>query len=288
MSVSVVIYTFLDSYQKIKVRKDIEKIEDEFATALFQLGNVISGGAPIEVAIDRARKNLEETKISELFEIASLNMKKFGCTFEQALFDKKIGAIWYFPSKMIHSIMQTIIQSSRKSIKSAAGSMVVISRYLKGVHEVKEEINELLGETTTSMKFLAMFLAPMVSGITVTMAVVILQILTKLGAAMQTITSTASINSAQSFFLIPWAMSGTLPITPAFFQLIVGIYMIETAILLSVFLNGVEYGEDPVGVRNSIWNILLIGMIIYIISWTLTYSMFGGAISELLNPVGGI
>jgi len=286
ISFSIIVYTFLDSYQKMKVRNDIEKIEDEFAVALFQLGNVISGGAPIETAIDKAQKNLKETKIAEMFEIASLNMKKFGCTFEQALFDKKIGAIWYFPSKLIHSIMQTIIQSSRKSVKTAASSMVIISRYLRGVHEVKEEIEDILGETTSSMKFLAMILAPMVSGITVTMAVVILQILTKLGAAMQSITATASVNVAQSLFLVPWAMGGTLPISPSFFQIIVGIYMVETGVLLSIFLNGIKYGEDPVGMRYNIWTILLFGIIIYIMSWAITYTMFAGPLSSLLEPVG--
>jgi len=286
ISFSIVAYAFLDSYQKIKVRNDIEKIEDEFATALFQLGNIISGGAPIETAIDKARENLKEMKISEMFEITSLNMKKFGYTFEQALFDKRVGAIWYYPSKLIQSIMQTVIQSARKSVKTAAGSMVVISRYLKGVHDVKEEIDEILGETTTSMKFLATFLAPMVSGVTVTLAVVILQILTKLGKAMETIMATTSVNTAQSFFLVPWAMGGTLPITPAFFQIIVGIYMIETGVLLSIFLNGVKYGEDPVGVRYYIWSILLFAIIIYVISWFITYTMFGGAISDLLKPVG--
>jgi Flp pilus assembly protein TadB len=288
LSLIIIAYTFLDSYQKSRVRKDIEKIENEFATALFQLGNILGGGTPLEFAVDRVRVNLKELKIAEMFEIASLNMKKFGYTFEEAMFDKEVGAIWYYPSKLIHSIMQTIIQSAKKSVKTAASSMVVISRYLKGVHEVKEEIDDMLGETTSSMRFLAMFLSPMVAGVTITMAVVILQILTQLGAAMTQITTMSSgLNTAQTFFLVPWAMGGTLPITPPVFQMIVGIYMIETAVLLAVFLNGVQYGEDPVGVRSSIWTILLLGMIIYIISWMVTYSMFGGAISSLLTPVGG-
>lgn len=282
----IIVYAFLDSHQKLRVRNDIEKIEDEFGVALFQLGNVIAGGIPIERAIDKVQEGLKETKIAEMFEIISLNMKKFGCTFEQALFDKRIGAIWYFPSKLIHSIMQTIIQSSKKSIKTAAGSMVVISRYLKGVHEVKEEIEDILGETTTSMKFLAMILTPLVSGVTVTMAVVILQILTNLGAAMQSITASASANTAQSVLMIPWAMGGDLPITPPVFQLIVGIYMIETGVLLSIFLNGIKYGDDPIGVRYNMWSILLFGLIIYIISWSITYTMFAGPMESLLNPVG--
>lgn len=285
IAAAFVSYAFLDSYQKIKVRKDIEKIEDEFAIALFQLGNTISGGMPLEIAIDKARENLKEMKISEMFEIISLNMKKFGYTFEQALFDKEVGALWYYPSKLIHSIMQTVIQSSKKSIKTAANSMVTISKYLKGVHDVKEEIEEILGETITGMKFLAMFLAPLVSGVTVTLAVIILQILTQLGSAMKNLMGSASgANAYQSLLLVPWAMGGELPITPPVFQMIVGIYMIETAILLAIFVNGVKYGDDPVGVRENIWTIVLVGIIMYVLSWLLTYSMFGDTISQLLNP----
>jgi hypothetical protein len=284
-ALAIISYAFLDSYQKMKVRKDIERIENEFATALFQLGNAISGGAPLESAIDKAKANLKEMKIADMFDIISLNMKKFGYTFEEAMFNKNVGALWYYPSKLIHSIMQTVIQSARKNIKTAASSMVVISRYLKGVHEVKEEIDDILGETTSSMKFLAMLLAPMVSGVTVTLAVIILQILQRLGAAMQNIMMAAGeLNSYQTFLLVPWAMGGTLPITPAAFQLIVGFYMIETGVLLAVFLNGIEYGEDPIGMRQIIWKTLMLAIIIYIISWFATYSMFGNTIEQLLTP----
>jgi Flp pilus assembly protein TadB len=287
MSLIIGAYMFLDSYQKMKTRNDVEKIENEFATALFQFGNIIAGGTPLESAIDKVRDNLKELKIASMFDIVSLNMKKFGYTFEEALFDKEVGAIWYYPSKLIQSIMQTVIQSARKDIKTAASSMIVISKHLKGVHEVKEEIDDILGETTSSMKFLAMFLSPLVSGITVTLAVIILKILTSLGSTMKSLVTQggSNVNAAQSFFLIPWALSGQLPITPAFFQIIVGIYMIETAVLMASFLNGVEYGDDPVGLRNQIWGILITAIVIYMISWFVTYSMFGSTIEGLLKPV---
>jgi len=285
IALAFVSYAFLDSYQKIKVRKDIERIENEFATALFQLGNAISGGVPLESAIDKAKANLKEMKIADMFDIISLNMKKFGYTFEEAMFNKEVGALWYYPSKLIHSIMQTVIQSAKKNIKSAASSMIVISRYLKGVHEVKEEIDDILGETTSSMRFLAMFLTPMVAGVTITLAVIILQILQSLGTAMQNIMSAAgNLNSYQTFFLIPWAMGGNLPITPSVFQIIVGLYMIETGVLLSSFLNGIAYGEDPVGMRQTIWKTLLFAILIYIVSWFITYSMFGDTIQQILKP----
>ncbi len=284
LSTAISSYCLIDAWQKIKVRNDIEKIEDEFSQALFQLGNQISGGVPLELAIDKARENLKDMKIAELFSIISLNMRKFGYTFEQALFDKEVGALWYFPSHLIKSIMQIVTESAKKGITVAGAAMLTIAGYLKNVHDVKEEIGEILGETLSSMKFLAMFLAPMVAGVTVTMAVIIMQILESMGAAMSGLMG-ASTTPAQSMMIVPWAMGGTMPITPAAFQLVVGLYMVQTAILLSLFLNRIEYGEDAVGERSLLGKILIAGTFVYILSWFITYSMFGSSISALLTPI---
>ena len=164
--------------------------------------------------------------------------------------------------------------------------MIVISSYLKNVHNTKEDINEILGETISSMRFLSMFLTPLVAGVTVTMAVVIIQILSQLGAAVGgLLTTTGDVSMASSLLIVPWALGGTPPISPPIFQLVVGFYMLETAILLAIFLNGVQYGEDAVGKRNSIWTILLFGTIIYALSWFITFSIFGGSIAQILTPV---
>lgn len=283
LALMIVIFGYLDSFQKIKVRNDIERIEDEFSIALFQLGNQIAGGVPVELAIDKAAENLKDMRIAELFKITSMNMKKFNYTFEQALFDKDIGAVWYYPSNLIQSIMRAVVESSRKSLASAASSMIIISSYLKDVHGVKEEIDEMLGETTSSMKFLAMFLAPMVSGVTVTMAVIIMQILTGLGSTLSSLFTEGSANAAQGLLLTPWVMGGTPPISPAQFQLIVGIYMLQVAVLLTIFLNKIKYGEDAVGERYLLTTTVLIAVIVYIISWFGVYMMFGGPISNLLT-----
>lgn len=286
LAFGVFTFGYLDTYQKLKIRKDIEKIEDEFSVALFQLGNSLSGGIPIEIAVDKARDNLKNLKISEMFEVISLNMKKFGYTFDQALFDKEVGAVWLYPSKLIYSIMQTILESSKKSVTTSANSMITISTYLKGVHDVKEEINEILGETVSSMKFLAMFLAPLVSGVTVTMAVIIIEILKSLGATVSTLLGgQQSMNAAQLAFLVPSLAAGGLPITPAGFQIIVGIYMVETAVLLSLFLNRIQYGEDVIGERSLMSRLVIIGVVVYFISWLVVFSLFGGTISALLTPV---
>ncbi len=288
IGLAIFVYAFLDSLQKMRVREDIEKIEDEFSVALFQLGNQISSGTPIELAVEKAGANLRGMKIANLFSNSSQNMRRFGMTFEDSIFNKDSGAIWYYPSNLIRSIMGAIIQSSKKSMAAASEAMVSISQYLKGVHDVKEDVKEILGETTTSMKFLGTFLTPMVAGVTITMAVVIMQILTMMGsqiAALAQSSDSSQFSGLQSGFLSASLLPGNkLPIGPGEFQLIVGLYMIETVLILAIFTNKVEYGEDAVGLRSTVAWSVLIAIFIYILSWFITYTMFGGPIREIMTP----
>lgn len=284
ISAGLFVYGLLDSWQKMKIRNDIERIESEFSEALFQLGNRIAGGTPIEVAIDKASENLKNMKIAEFFWNISANMKKLGMSFEQALFDKEYGAVWSYPSRLIKSVMRAIVQSSEKGVRVASMSMLTVSRYLKGMHEVKEEINEILGETVSSMKFLALILAPIVSGVVVTMAVVIMRILSSLCGQIGELASEVETGGFSSFvFCGGWGQgTATPPISAGSFQLIVGLYMLETIILLSFFINRIEYGDDAVGLRNIIATIVIFATIMYVASWFITQAMFGVPIEELL------
>ncbi len=284
LAAGIFAYGFLDSYQKMKIRNDIEKIEDEFSEALFQLGNKAAGGTPIEVATDRASENLKNMKIAEFFWNISANMKKLGFSFEQALFDKEYGAVWAYPSRLIRSVMQAIVQSSEKGVRVASMSMLTVSRYLKGMHEVKEEINEILGETVSSMKFLALFLAPIVSGVVVTMAVIIMRILSSLCGQIGNLASETDVSGFSSFvFCAGWGQgTGTPPISANAFQLVVGLYMLETIILLSFFINRIEYGDDAIGLRDTVAITTLFATIVYVASWFITQAMFGAPIEQLL------
>jgi hypothetical protein len=283
---SIAAYGFLDSMQKIKVRNDIETIEGEFGTALFQLGSSITGGTPIELAIDKAATNLKGMKIADLFFRTSSNMKRFGYTFEQALFDPSVGAVWWYPSRLIRSIMTTVTESSKKGMYAASDAMITIATYLKGMHSVKEEVEDVLGETIVSMKFLSMFLTPLVAGVTITMAVVIIEILVKLGDQLASLsTSTADVGTTASIITLPWLKSGGIAITPVAFQLIVGLYMLEIAVLLSYFLNRIQFGDDAIGMRSVVAKTVLVAVMVYAFSWLITYAVFGSSIEGLLTPI---
>ena len=75
-----------------------------------------------------------------------------------------------------------------------------------------------------------------------------------------------------------------MPITPAGFQLVVGLYTLETAIIISYFVNRLEYGEDAIGLRNIIYKTVLIATIVYVLAWWISFRIFGPVLGQILAP----
>jgi Flp pilus assembly protein TadB len=267
------IYYILLSSQRMKVRDKTRKIESEFAEALFQLGNQVSGGTPIELSIEHSMERIKNLEIQNLFSRALNNMKTLGFTFYQAFFDKEYGAIRYYPSKMIKSIMRTIVESTKKGVSTAAVAMLSISRYLKGLHDTQEDVKEELNDVLSSLKFQIYFLTPMISGIVGTLAIIIMRILSNLSK------QAASISSGPLPFISAF---GQANITPFEFIFIVGIYLIETCFILASFINSIESGEDPIGKYNITGYALLMGFVVFGACLFATLAFFGPLISSVL------
>jgi hypothetical protein len=251
-------YFLLLSSPRLKARRDTRQIESEFAEALFQLGNQISGGKPIEISIEHSMKRVENLKIKDLFSRALNNMKTLGLTFNQAFFDRQYGAIQYYPSKLIKTVMRTVAEASNKGVTIASVAMLSVSRYLKDLHRTQEEVQESMSDTLSSLKFQAFFLSPMISGIVITMAIIIIKILETLSSKLGSISTTGS--SMGGGFLEGFS---SIQVTPFQFVFIVGIYVIESCIILSIFINGIENGDDEVGRNDLIGSCLLIGFVIF-------------------------
>jgi len=267
------LYFIIVTNQRMAVRGKVRKIEGEFAEALFQLGNQVSGGTPIELSIEHSIERIKELEIKNLFVRALNNMKSLGFTFSQAFFDKEYGAIRYYPSKLIKSIMKTIVESTRKGVNVAAVAMVSVSRYLKNLHLTQEDVKEQLNDTISSLKFQVFFLSPMISGVIVTLAIIIMRILKQLGSQASTFSS-GSMPFLDQF--------GKANITPFQFIIVVGIYLIETCFILSMFINTIESGEDPIGQKNTTGFALIIGFVVFAVCLFATLAVFGPLITSVL------
>ena len=276
-------YFFLTSFQNMKIQKEIETIESEFEFALFQLGNRISSGTPTEVAIERSLDDIKDMKIANLFRLTLRNIKTLGMTFEEALFNKRYGALIYYPSQLIRNIMFAVVDTAKKGVRYASEGMLRIASYMKNIRETQEYIRDLLSETVGSMKFQAYLLTPLITGLIVSMSEVIMKVLSSLSGYLEGLEfeETMGMTDLSTAF-------GNMEtaIAPSFFQLIVGFYMIEVIIILAMFLTKINYGDNKTIQYYQMAIMLFVAVTIYFIVAFSASTIFGEMIDDALRNFG--
>ncbi|MFH0949549.1 MAG: hypothetical protein V1802_03605 [Candidatus Aenigmatarchaeota archaeon] len=264
IAVGFAIYYILLSRQRLKLRESTRQIESEFSEALFQIGNQVYSGTPIELSMQHSIERIENLKIKDLFSKALNNIRMLGMTFSQAFFDEEHGAIRNYPSKLIKSVMRIVIETTKRGVTTASVAMISVSRYLKGVHETQEDVKEDLSETISSLKFQLFFLSPLISGIVVTLAIIIIRILAELGSRLG--------NTELGVPFLP--QFSEISITPFQFIVIIAIYLLETCFIITSFVNGIENGEDPIGRHDLLGYSLIIAFVVFAISVFATLAIF--------------
>jgi len=275
ISLSIGLYFKLRSKNVIKIRKNSKKLEDEFASALFQLGNRLGDGLPAEIAFSKVAAVMKDSVSGNFFELVSSNIRRLGMSVEQAIFNPKTGAIIYFPSRMIESSMKVLLQSIKKGPEIAAQALTNIARYIKEIHKVNERLKDLMADVIASMKSQVSFLAPAIAGIVVGITSMVTNILGKLGSQLSRLAQTGQANPNQLNLV---ALFGE-GIPTYYFQIIVGIYVIQIAYILTVIANGIENGSDKLAERYSLGNNLVRSSILY--------SIIALAVTILFNIVAG-
>jgi hypothetical protein len=230
-----------------KVREETEKLEQEFASALFQLGNRLADGIPAEIAFSNVAKVMHGTKSGQFFEKISINIIKLGMGVEDAIFDPKVGAINDFPSSIIESSMKVFIESSKKGPIVASQAVISVAEYIKSMHRVDERLKDLMADTLSSMKSQVGFLTPIISGIVVGITSMIGQILGVLASKMGELDTSGAGSMGN---ILDMFGSGGVP--TFYFQAIVGLYVVEITYVLSILINGIQNGSDKIGEMNTL------------------------------------
>ncbi len=259
---SVSSYFYLNSFQKVKIRNDILKLEEEFRELLFALGQEIKRGIPLESAIEKVIPTLRGTSSKNFLSKIVDNIKFRGYSLREAVFGKE-GAIHNYPSKLIHSIVRAIVDAAEKGTEIISRIMLSISKYLEDMHKLQNEIEEKFSEIVGSMSMQAKILIPFLCGIMNVLAYMMIKVITQIGATMKSlpITNQAAVPYA-SFLASLWQ---SLSITPASFQIVMGIYALEAIAILSWFINGIIVGEDEISLHYTIGKNLMFGGILYIL-----------------------
>jgi hypothetical protein len=258
--VSLGLFFSLRSKNVIKIRIRTKELEDEFSSALFQLGNRLGDGLPAEIAFSKVAETMEGTTSGDFFNLAERNMTKLGMGLEEAIFNPKVGAIANYPSKVIESSMKVLIESAKKGPRIAAQALLSMSRYIKEIHRVEERLKDLMSDIISSMKAQVKFLTPAIAGIVIGITSMISTILTKLSSQL------TSFASSSSEGVGGWGEMLTIfgvGIPTFYFQVIVGLYIVQIAYILTVLANGIENGADKLGERYELGKSLISSVVLY-------------------------
>ena len=278
------IYYYLSVSQAINLKKRIQSIEETFTDSIFQLGQRLNEHLPVEVAFERIAKS-EKSEIAIFYKKVVRNISNLGLDLRSAIFDPKHGAINDYPSSIMISTMQVVIEGAKRSPEIVGQSLVTISEYLRSVNRVAARMQDLLAETTSSMQMQVKIFVPVIAGIVVGLAVLTISILRSLGQQLGGIggQSTAQEAAIGTGLLDIFQIQNM--ISPVTFQLIVGLYVLQISFVLSVLLSGIVHGKDTVEENLEAGKNLLIGTIVYVIVASATILLFGSLASPITSII---
>ena len=258
-------YFKLRSENIIKIREESKKLEQEFAGALFQLGNRIGDGLPVEIAFSKVANIMDGTISGKFFELVSVNITKLGMNIEDAVFDKKHGALIYYPSSIIESSMKVLIESSKKGPLVASQALINVSEYIKQIHRVDERLKDLMADTISSLQSQISFLTPAISGIVIGITSMITGIIGNLSdnmARLSTGLGTDGAGQVSSGFSTDFFGLG---VPTFYFQIIVGIYVVQIIYIMTILVNGIRNGSDSLAERYMLGKNLMTSTVLYVI-----------------------
>ncbi|MFT4282796.1 MAG: hypothetical protein ACMXX6_00035 [Candidatus Woesearchaeota archaeon] len=255
------LYNKFKASNLVKIRERTTDLEQEFASALFQLGNRLGDGIPAEIAFGNVSSVMKGTKSGKFFELVSINIIKLGMGVEEAIFDKDVGALKEFPSSIIESSMKVFLEGSRKGPLIASQALITVAEYIKSMHRVDERLKDLMADIVGNMKSQINFLTPVISGIVVGITSMIAQILGALGDRLEEISGTSGGADVAGSGVLDMFGAGGIP--TYYFQAIVGLYVIQIAYIMSIIVNGIENGTDKIGEQDILGRNMLKTTLLY-------------------------
>jgi hypothetical protein len=276
---SIGIYYWLKTKNVMKIREDSIRLEQEFASALFQLGNRLGDGIPAEIAFSKVAVVMQGTPSGDFFNLVSTNIRKLGMGLEDAIFDSKRGAILYYPSPLIESSMKVLVESSKKGPLVASQALINVSEYIKEMHRVDERLKDLMADIVGSMKSQIAFLTPAIAGIVVGITSMITKIMIVLSNKLTSMSSMT--DDAGSYGSILSLLGGGNAIPTYQFQIIVGIYVLQITFCLTILVNGIENGSDKLNEKYMLGKNMMQTTITYIaiaLGVVIVFSIVAGSV----------
>ena len=161
--------------------------------------------------------------------------------------------------------MKIVIHAIEKGPDITATTLIDLSRYLSEIHSAGERMKDLLGESIGSMKTQSSFLAPIISGVVIS----IISLITMIMGSLSDATNELGKGGQEGMANI---LGESIP--TYLFQGAVGIYVVMMIIILVYVVTNLENGEDPVLTKYSIGETLIKSITKYVVVVTIGITLF--------------
>ena len=280
------LYNKLRSENVMKIREESKKLEQEFAGALFQLGNRIGDGLPVEIAFSKVADVMQGTTSGKFFELVSVNITKLGMDVEEAIFDKKRGAMVYYPSSLIESSMKVLVESSKKGPLVASQALINVSEYIKQIHRVDERLKDLMADTISSLQSQISFLTPAISGIVIGITSMITGIIGNLSDNMKRLSQGVGADASGGAGMGFTGDFFGLGVPTFYFQIIVGVYVVQIIAIMTILVNGIRNGSDTLTERYMLGKNLMTSTILYVFIALVVMLIFNMVAGLVMGNIG--
>jgi len=276
---------YFTNIYKRKAQEQIIQMEDEFKESMYMIASRMGENKPVESALKQARDFLPNLLVSKrIFGKTIENIELMGLPLENAVFDPIYGAMKGIPSKLLSTAMRLLVDSVSLGVEVASRTLMSLSLQMENMDKVNKSLQEMVSDVTTTMQTMALFIAPMVLGITTALQKVVLMTLASVVVAPETNADAVNTNvssqfSMNSIFKVDFATFQTFA-TPLEYMIIVGIYVALIVVILTYFTSKIKEDNDLV-FRLNLARGLPIAMAVYLITTiganlAISTMMFGG------------
>ncbi len=245
-------------HQKGK-REVILKMEEEFPDALYHLGSRIAEGKAFEDSLRTTSKTMEGTFIGRLYRQMFYNLQVVRSTLKDALFGR-MGVLHDMPSRTIQATMGTVVESVKKDASTAGATIIKISKYLRDLKSVEKEIDNKLSGIRSMMLTTGAIFGPLIMGITTALYLMLTENISGVGNLGGNDTAMEGVGA----FSVGFGDAGAIP--AEIFSLIIGIYLMLTALVIIYFCTNIKYGDDRVEVKVAFARTLPVTLVVFSLS----------------------
>ncbi len=245
-------------------------IDNEIPAFLVSLGNALNIGYPLEKAIIYVYPKFQNKNIGSFIRKVYANLRA-GMDLNKAIFDKREGAILYYPSSNLEAAMEIITESSNVSPKESSKMAFVVSRYLLYMNKLKARFLDLIAEDISQLKSLVNLLAPLLLGIITGVTVMILEILYRLSFQLRYLAEMTKSSGEISEYIsgLPETILNIFGISsiPSAPQIIfvIGLFNTTITILIIYLLNILENGGDKLKFYQYLYSKGIKGILLFFI-----------------------